>query len=194
MRRNLLLPVIAAVLGAALLLGGEGTMASWTDTRTATPVKISSGSLDLGPIGASAMTWTLAQEIPGRPASNAVPFTGQALVPGDVLTATVNVPVSLVGQNLVADLALSRLSVTPTGKTAADAAFAASLGTRIISINGQAPAPASPGSVTLRPGIGATVPVVVAVSLPWSATGSGSASVILGMDYTLTQRPAGATS
>ncbi|RLP74531.1 alternate-type signal peptide domain-containing protein [Mycetocola tolaasinivorans] len=192
--RKLIAAALASLVGAALLFGGAGTLAFWTDSKDAAPLTIQSGSLSIGPIGSEAATWTLGQDVPGGRGSAAVRYTGQALVPGDILTATVNVPVELVGTDMAASLAVSALTVTAASGKAADQGLAQSLVTRVVSVgsaqagpDGQAPTATIRGDVR-------TVPVVISATLPWATTSAMSGSVKLAMTYTLTQQPIGAAS
>ncbi|WP_183086308.1 alternate-type signal peptide domain-containing protein [Mycetocola tolaasinivorans] len=179
---------IAATLGAALLLGGAGTLAYWTDTKDASPQVINSGNLELGQIDSA--TWSV-QQIVGDKKSDAVKVDPNnfRIVPGDVLTTTVNVPVTLVGTDIKASLKVDdiywessslRDQLTPT----------------VVSINGQAPVngavtiAATPGQSTVN------VPVVVSVSYKWDGAtqrannrGEFSNSATLRAKYVLTQVP-----
>ncbi|MCS4277321.1 alternate signal-mediated exported protein [Mycetocola sp. BIGb0189] len=192
--RKLITAAIAAVFGAALLMGGAGTLAFWTDTKDAAPLRIQSGSLSLGNVGGATTAWTLGQDVPQGRGSAAIAYTGQALVPGDVLTGTVNVPVELIGTDMRASLTVSALSVTGSTASAADAALAKTLVTRVVSVGSATTITAgiSPAG-TVNAG-DRTVPVVVSVTLPWETTTAMSGSVKLAMTYTLTQQPIGAAS
>lgn len=181
----------AALAGAALLFGGPATLASWSDTETGATTVISSGSLDLGDI--REVSWTVAQVTPTA-TSPAVAWNGTAIVPGDVLTATVNVPVSLDGKNLVAELRAGtpRLSA---GAGTNGAALGAALTARVTSIAGTSIAAGADPAVTLTAAqLGAgtkTVPVVLTISFPWGTAGqyndAVTGNVTFDMDYSLTQ-------
>lgn len=94
---------VAAAVGAALLLGGAGTLAYWNDTATSTDQTISSGSLALDTVTAGVWTVTNGAVVDA-------PFTG-GIVPGDVLTGVVTVPVTLEGQNIEATLLVDNLEL-----------------------------------------------------------------------------------
>lgn len=111
---------VAAAVGAVLLLGGAGTLAYWSDTTQSETTAISSGQLDLQAVQPG--TWTVTNG-----ASVDVPLTGDA-VPGDILTSKFNVPVTLEGQNMQADLTVtpSVPTITPVaGTTTVDGAVLA---------------------------------------------------------------------
>ncbi|HWV48978.1 MAG TPA: alternate-type signal peptide domain-containing protein, partial [Microbacterium sp.] len=94
-----------------LLLGGGGTLAYWSTTATLGGGTVVSGDLDLQPSGAS--SWTLTPE-----GGTAVPVTDLAaieIVPGDTLTLAGDFTITLIGDNLVADLAVADLASLPTG-------------------------------------------------------------------------------
>lgn len=194
--KKLLTAAVAAAAGAFLLLGGGGTLASWQDVETTQARQITAGTLSLGPIGADRVSWSLGQEVPGSAPAPAVPYRGQSIVPGDVLTATVDIPVRLDGQNLAADLTLARAAVTPANPgRAADVALAQAMTVRVLSLGGTPIAPGQAPSLALRAGQApATVRAVVAVSLPWGAAGQNAGAVggslSVSMDYSLTQKPA----
>ncbi|WP_243225938.1 alternate-type signal peptide domain-containing protein [Microbacterium sp. CIAB417] len=103
--------IVAIAAGAVLLLGGGGTLAYWSTTATLGGGTVVSGDLDLQPAGAS--TWTLTPE-----GGTAVPVTDLSaidIVPGDTLTLTGDFALTLVGDNLVADLVVADIATLPTG-------------------------------------------------------------------------------
>ena len=67
---------VTAAVGAALLLGGAGTLAYWTDEAASADQTISSGSLDLGTLDSGDWTVTNGAVVDAA-------FTG-GIVPGDV--------------------------------------------------------------------------------------------------------------
>ncbi|MBG6238782.1 alternate signal-mediated exported protein [Mycetocola sp. CAN_C7] len=195
--RTLLGLSVAAVLGSILLLGGAGSLAFWSDSSTSATQQIQSGSLDLGT--SSQMTFanaTIKQCAPTCTSSTpSVAYAGGPLVPGDVVTATVNVPVTLVGQNLKA-----RFAVTPTknptvASAAADVALSNAMSITVKQINGATAT--SPAALTLTPAqiANGTVPVVLEVAFPWGTAGQYNdamgGKVSLAATYTLTQIAAG---
>lgn len=98
---------IALAAAGALLLGGAGTYALWSDSVTLDGGSINAGQLDLSVIGSGA--W--ADISSGTP----VPITDIAdflIVPGDVLTYSVSAEVRAVGDNLEATLAADPASIT----------------------------------------------------------------------------------
>ena len=190
--RTLLGTSAAAVLGAVLLLSSAGTLAFWSDTTTSATQTISSGTLDLGTIGLENISSaTIKQCTTPTSCTTPVAYGGGAIVPGDVIAATINVPVTLAGQNLKA-----RFTVTPSktapSTAAADIALRDAVSITVKSVNGTA-ATGTPSNTTLTPSqvTGGTVPVVIEVSFPWGTTGQYNnamgGNVSLGAVYTLTQ-------
>ena len=99
MKNSTLIKGTAAIaVGAALLLGGGGTLAAWNDSVTANPGTIIAGNLDLQ---AGSGTWTDAN---GTAITN---IGSYRVVPGDVLTFTQVLDVTLEGNKMAA-------KVTPT--------------------------------------------------------------------------------
>lgn len=90
---------LAIAAGTALLLGGAGTYAYWSTETALTAGVIESGDLDLT-LGDG--TWTLAGVL--QPATAVTDLTDVRLVPGDVLTLTQPITVTLVGDTIAADL------------------------------------------------------------------------------------------
>lgn len=193
--RTLVGASVAATLGAVLLLGGTGTMARWSDTAVTSTEQIQSGNLDLGTVGLSNFSaTTITQCTPVCSAPTA--YTGGAIVPGDTLSLTVNVPVTLVGTNMKAQFSVQPSKAAPANPTAADIALRDAVSISVTSIKGvqQTTAPA----VTLTPstmGTAKTVPVVVEVKFPWGTPGQYNGAmggrVSLAAAYTLTQIAAG---
>ncbi len=164
---------IAGGVGVALLLGGAGTLAYWTD-NSATSQEIQSGSLSLGTITDE---WTIQN---GSGAAQA--FVGP-IVPGDVLTTTVSVPVDVTGQNMKATLDVTDAVVD------GDQALEDALQVKVVSVNGAA---GSTATVTED----ATVPVVISVTFPFGTEGQYNdatelAKAAFSATYTLSQVPAG---
>jgi alternate signal-mediated exported protein len=174
--------LIAGAAGVALLAGGAGSLAFWTDTKTGSSVAIASGDLSLGTITDSS-GWTIIQNASGvTPAQTvAVPYVpGTTLVvPGDVLTKTVAVPVSISGLNNKAILSV-------TGATTPTNGLSSALTAAITSVNGVAGT-----SAPLTAANNGTVNVVFTVTIPWLATNASKAlTTNFQASYTLTQEPA----
>ncbi|MBM9838726.1 alternate-type signal peptide domain-containing protein [Rhodococcus hoagii] len=85
---------IAAGAAAALLAGGAGSFALWTDSEELNGGTITAGSLSLSNPGTP--TWKNA-------AGNPIQLNTYKAAPGDVLTYTNTVVVNVVGDNLKAD-------------------------------------------------------------------------------------------
>ena len=87
---------LAAAAGAAILVGGAGTMAAWQSNAGNTgSTTVTAGSLDVKQIGGG--TWTWADGTTALPAN-------ARLVPGDVIKYTADYQVTVDGTNLSADL------------------------------------------------------------------------------------------
>lgn len=160
---------VAAAVGAALLLGGAGTLAYWSDTQDSAAQTISSGTLDIGTVASTAGVW--------KDSSNK---TITNLVPGDTVTTVVNIPVTLIGENLKAKLAVTKVD-TVASPFSAKLAVSTSVGAGAAAMDLT--------SATVIPAGG--VPVTVTVTLPFDASTSDIAdmakSLSFKLNYTLTQ-------
>lgn len=92
--------ILAIAAGTALLLGGGGTYAYWSTSTALTNTDITAGdlALTLGP-----GTWTLKGALQNT-AANVTDIASVKIVPGDVLTLTQTLDVTLEGNTLAADL------------------------------------------------------------------------------------------
>jgi len=175
---------IAASAGVALLLGGAGSLAYWNDTKVGSSLTIASGNLAIGTI-VDGTGWTLQQNATGIPAAEAtgVAYTNQLVVPGDTLTKTVSVPITLTGENMRAQLAV-------TGAKGASNGLSDSITATVVSVNGvTSPANLTPTIVTAATG---AVDVVYKVTIPWNASVDNTnkaLSTTFTATYTLTQIP-----
>jgi alternate signal-mediated exported protein len=105
MKNSALIKGTAAIaLGAALLLGGGGTLASWNASDNVTPGTIVAGDLNVVKSGTG--TWH-------DRAGNPVNISTYKVVPGDKLTYTQVLDVTLTGNKMAAD-------ITATGTGAAN--------------------------------------------------------------------------
>jgi alternate signal-mediated exported protein len=106
MKNTILIKGSAAIaLGAALLLGGGGTLANWNASATQTPGTIVSG--DLNVVNAtSAGVW---KDRAGTTIDNIAAYK---VVPGDKLTYTQDLTVTLKGTKMAATIATT--GITPT--------------------------------------------------------------------------------
>jgi alternate signal-mediated exported protein len=94
----------AIAVGAGLLLGGGGTLAWWNAADSAAPGTIAAGDLNVAKAGAG--VWT-------DRAGNTIDITSSKVVPGDKLTFTQTLDVTLTGNKMAAEL-------TATGTGAAN--------------------------------------------------------------------------
>ena len=179
--RSVTKAVIAGAAGLALLAGGAGSLAYWTDTKTGSSVVISSGDLSLGSI-ADGTGWKIQQNASGvspAQASSATYVPGTTLVvPGDVLTNTISVPVSVTGLN-------NKATLVVTGAAGTSNALSTALVPTIVSVNG-----VSGNTATITPATTSPVSVMVSITIPWSSTVDNTTknlSTSYTLSYTLTQ-------
>lgn len=107
---------LAAVVAAALLLGGAGSLAYWSDSESVTGGAITSGTLELTQeVGQVCGSWTL------DAAGGATAYTpGVTLVvPGDVITKSCDYTVQASGAHLTADLTMDAAAITGSNALAA---------------------------------------------------------------------------
>lgn len=136
---------IAASVGIALLLGGAGTFATWNSSSTISGGTISAGTMTIGTPVQSGTTpfWTVAHLVSGgntygTPTSLTLSPAGAFTVgnsgvgfvasPGDKLSYTASVPLTVNGTNLSATLALATGAISASNTaTPADVALAKAL-------------------------------------------------------------------
>jgi alternate signal-mediated exported protein len=103
MKNSTLLKGTAAIaVGAALLLGGGGTLASWNAADSAAPGIIAAGDLN---VIAGTGAWK-------DPNDQPIDISNYKVVPGDKLTYTQDLTVTLVGDKLAAKIVLANLPVS----------------------------------------------------------------------------------
>lgn len=101
--------ILAIVAGSALLLGGGGTYAYWS-----TQVNLGAGTVQSGDLNLSlgSGSWSLKGVLDA--AANPVSAIGNVrIVPGDVLTLTQPLTVTLVGTTIAADLKVDTTTAIP---------------------------------------------------------------------------------
>ncbi|MDT0168051.1 alternate-type signal peptide domain-containing protein [Pseudarthrobacter sp. BRE9] len=104
MKNSTLIKGTAAIaVGAALLLGGGGTLASWNAEATTAPGTIVSGDLNVAR--------TVAGVWKDR-AGATIDITTYKVVPGDKLTFTQDLAVTLVGNKMAANVATTGITAT----------------------------------------------------------------------------------
>ena len=194
--RTLITASVAATLGATLLLGGAGTLAFWSDTSSSAAQQIQSGTLDLGSSDKISVTNPTIKQCTPTCATQTSPYAGAAIVPGDVITATVNVPVTLVGQNMKANFVITP-NKTAAAVTAANTAMTKALSITVLKVNNTVVTPDSTtgaATVALTPSSvssAGTVPVTVEIKFPWGNPGDYNdtmgGQVKLAASYSLTQ-------
>jgi alternate signal-mediated exported protein len=95
MKNSALIKGTAAIaVGAALLLGGGGTLASWNQSQSATPGTIVAGDLN---VVAAPGVWR-------DGADNIINISTYRVVPGDKLTYTQDLNVTLTGNKMAANI------------------------------------------------------------------------------------------
>ncbi|PNI10490.1 alternate-type signal peptide domain-containing protein [Arthrobacter sp. AFG7.2] len=97
MKNSTLIKGTAAIaVGAALLLGGGGTLAAWNDSVSAAPGTITAGNLDMAKTAAG--VWK------DRANNTIDDISAYRVVPGDKLTFTQDVDVTLTGDKMAASI------------------------------------------------------------------------------------------
>jgi alternate signal-mediated exported protein len=97
MKNSALIKGTAAIaVGAALLLGGGGTLASWNAEATGTPGTVVAGDLD---VVAATGVWK------DRTGATITNIANYKVVPGDKLTYTQDLNVTLTGDKMAANVA-----------------------------------------------------------------------------------------
>lgn len=192
--KNTTKAVVAGGVGVALLLGGAGTIAFWTDTETGPQATVQAGTLELNaPTGAG---WQLRHvgNGTGTPTAWAAYTAGDKIVPGDQLRLTQNVPVTLEGKAIAAQFTGD---IKVTSSDTAGAALAAALGDPQLSTTSLSGASDNftfdSATGTVRGEGHGDVAVTTTVNFPWGTAGQYDAtklgSLDFTVDYTLTQVP-----
>ena len=112
---------LAAAAGAAILVGGAGTMAAWNSSVGTNGGTVTAGQLNLTATDTGSWKWGGT----GANAGNVFNPATETLVPGDVVVYTATYKITAVGTNLKATLTptlggvtgelATYLTVTPTG-------------------------------------------------------------------------------
>ena len=107
---------IAGAVGVALLLGGAGSFATWNSSSNISGGSIVSGNLVVG--APAAGSWSVAHLTAGSStlygASALTTLATYKASPGDKLTYTALVPITVSGTNLVATLSLAPGAIAAT--------------------------------------------------------------------------------
>lgn len=186
--------LIAGGIGVALLVGGAGTVAFWTDEADGGDGVITAGTLDLGtPAGGG---WEISHAGDGSGTATApVAFNPESdqIVPGDILTYAQNIPVTLEGENIAAQFD-GAIDVTANGADA-DTALAAALEKEDLAatdISGATGDLSFDNGKLTGEGTG-NVEVTTTVKFPWGTEGMYNpaklGSLNFAVDYKLTQVP-----
>jgi alternate signal-mediated exported protein len=121
---------IATAAGVALLLGGAGTFALWSDTAGVQGGTVQTGVLDIEPVANSAK-WADVS-VNGRTGATFDPAKDK-IVPGDTVTFTQDVTLKAEGKNLKAELALGTDAAKMATQFAAQGVGTVTLGTTVTS-------------------------------------------------------------
>jgi alternate signal-mediated exported protein len=105
--------IIAATVGAILLLGGMGSLAYWTDSKSVQGGTINGGHMSL--VVDSTNTGCGAWTLDAGEAAASTYTVGDPLVPGDVITRICHYTVHASGNHLRSTLAVSSPTFTGTG-------------------------------------------------------------------------------
>ncbi|WP_426763855.1 alternate-type signal peptide domain-containing protein [Pseudarthrobacter sp. 1G09] len=104
MKNSTLIKGTAAIaVGAALLLGGGGSLANWNAEASAAPGTIVAGDLNVAKTAAG--VWK-------DRAGTTIDINTYKVVPGDKLTFTQDLTVTLVGNKMAADVSTTGISAT----------------------------------------------------------------------------------
>ncbi|KSU78744.1 alternate signal-mediated exported protein, RER_14450 family [Pseudarthrobacter enclensis] len=117
MKNSTLIKGTAAIaVGAALLLGGGGTLANWNAEATTAPGTIVAGDLNVAKTAAGVWKDRAGTVIPD--------INNYKVVPGDKLTFTQDLTVTLVGNKMAADVSTTGITAT-NGFTSANVSVSA---------------------------------------------------------------------
>lgn len=108
--------ITAIAVGTLLLIGGGSTVAYWSTQTTLQGASIETGDLNLELNGD--LTWTLVGAV-SNSSGTAAELGSVKIVPGDVLTVTQALDVTVVGDTLEADLAIDAAGVVDSGVASA---------------------------------------------------------------------------
>ncbi|MEY9257454.1 alternate signal-mediated exported protein [Brevibacterium epidermidis] len=187
--------LIAGGVGVALLVGGASTVSFWTDEAEGGDGVISAGTLDLGtPAGGG---WDISHAGDGSgTATDPVAFnpSSDQIVPGDILTYTQSIPVTLEGENIKAEFD-GTIDVTPSTDAPADTALSDAIESEDLAATGLTGATGDltlDGETLTGEGEG-TVEVTTTITFPWGTEGQYNDAKLgalnFAVDYTLTQVP-----
>ncbi|MGO2863619.1 MAG: alternate-type signal peptide domain-containing protein [Brevibacterium sp.] len=191
--------LIAGGVGVALLVGGAGTVAFWTDSEDGGEGVITAGNLDLGDLGDDTGDWTIQHLAdPDNPdsATDPEPFDpkNHHIVPGDILSFTQNVPVTLDGKNIAAHFVGDVTVEAGSGAGSDELAKAIEkqdLAT-VEATDATTPLQVDGDDIVTGQGTG-EVEVTTSVTFPWGTEGQYNdarlGSLSFKVDYTLTQVP-----
>jgi alternate signal-mediated exported protein len=181
---------IAGAAGIALLLGGAGTFALWSDTQAVTGAAVSTGILDIDTT-ATAATW--ADVSVDATSATWVP-SADKLVPGDTVTYTKDVQITATGKNLKALLAYTASSIPIAASVAP--AVTVTMGATVTSGTAAVTAGTAANTFNVVPGatnVASTIRVVITVAysktIPINQVGQNQAAAVdlTAPSFTITQ-------
>lgn len=165
-------------VGAALLLGGGGTLARWNAEATVAPGTIVAGDLNITANQAEG-AWTNAAGVP-------VDIRTYKVVPGEVLTFTQKLNVTLTGDQMKARLDIANTGAVNafTGSKLPEVAVTQMVNGQSVAVN---PADLTPASLKPSNGV-VTAKAVFTFNPDTSARVDANASIALGQTtFTLSQ-------
>jgi alternate signal-mediated exported protein len=157
---------IAGAAGIALLLGGAGSLALWSDSAALSPTTITAGNLDIAPVSAGSWSPALTK-----------------IVPGDSTTYTQNYTVVATGDNMHATL------TTNAGTIANSITNSTVTTTFVVKDSSNVPVTPASGVYTLNAGsytVAATV-VVAFPSTTLNQVGTNGTITFTGLSVSLNQ-------
>ncbi|MCA1982726.1 alternate-type signal peptide domain-containing protein [Nocardioides nematodiphilus] len=172
---------VAAAVALVLLLGGQGSFATWATSRSVAGGSVKAGTLSIGAL--SCGSWQLIQAggtTTGAPSPNPTTYTNQVLQPNDVLTLTCTTTLTVTGEHQRGTLALTGAGSAPAplvvdGTLSKTDGSTGSTSYPIITVGATA---ANGGAHTDKQFTdkddGATVSVLVALSVPNTNTANGT--------------------
>lgn len=111
--------VVAGSVAAAVIVGGAGSFALWSDTADFSGGSINSGTLAVHDLGSS---WT--DVSPDRAdGGKSIDLASFSAVPGDTLEGTYKVDVELTGDNMVAEVRLDSAALSGTLAAGVDVTY-----------------------------------------------------------------------
>lgn len=113
---------LAAAGAALLLVGGVGSLAYWSASQTVEGVEVTAGELELSALECDGWVFDTGEDEAGAE------FTGQPIVPGDVLSNSCTGTLTAVGEHLRASFAMTGGALSGALASSITPALAATVG------------------------------------------------------------------